>query len=341
MTDTINLPLTAHAITLADTAPMDDMVIVVGSSAEAIDNYRMLGAWSASGWGLAWFEGTEHEAFEAPVLNSLFPRGLVLQDIRFSEESIISRWLPFPKEKKSYNIRAFVTGGTVDVRPVSAGSRPAFGNFYCRSIFQRPGLVDITLPMRTQQLFFVQTELRSQSLLDSSVFEDVEFGEHGSEANISSAATSINFDPAQTKLEKQVLNVVSAASGGRFEDGVESSFSRDLRSIVEKEGKSAVIVLTKTLATADANVVAETLRTLARSEDSTSYDERRWLLEANLTAKSPLVRDVAVSGLALLADRRSIPALRRAVSQERISALRADMEEILRELEREERTKAS
>jgi hypothetical protein len=338
VTDTMNLQRTVHTSVSADTSAVDDVFIVVGS--HPASSLQMVGAWSDAGWGLAWPEGAAQDALESPEVRALAPRGFVLENIQLSEECVISRWLPSALEHKQYKVRAFVTAGTLDLGHLASGGFGA-GLARCRSIFQRAGFVDITLPMRTRQLFVVNTELRPENTGCFVSSQDIELSEYGWETLSSASSSSSRVDPGQTNLEDDILRAISSAAALRFEEGIESDLSRTLRSIIEKDSKSAVTVLTKALNAADANVVADTLRLLGRIEDPNSADERRWLMEANLTSRSPLVRDVAISSLAALADPRSLPALRAASSQERIDALRADIDDVIAELEREERTKAS
>ncbi len=132
-----------------------------------------------------------------------------------------------------------------------------------------------------------------------------------------------------------------AARSEHFEDGMESEFAGWLGSLVATGGKRAMDAVTAVMENADPEVAAEALHCLSRLEDPRTYRDRRWLLEASLRSLSPMVRDAAVRGLSFLQDPHAIVYLRRALRDEKIGALRADISELLRELEDEAQTKAS
>jgi HEAT repeats len=119
-----------------------------------------------------------------------------------------------------------------------------------------------------------------------------------------------------------------------FEDGMENEFSRELSLLVRKYGAASQQSIARLLADNSISrmVVSEALRVLGQMEDSSSHQARLWLLEQGLSSPSPLVRDGAVVGLALLDDPNAVTYLREAVKTETVESLRRDMTKVLEQL---------
>ena len=83
----------------------------------------------------------------------------------------------------------------------------------------------------------------------------------------------------------------------------------------------------------DDEVASEALRWLARIDDPATYGWRLWLLEKNLSSKSPMVRDGAGLGLECMGDRHAIQYIGKAIEREPITELRHDLQGALEELE--------
>ena len=79
-------------------------------------------------------------------------------------------------------------------------------------------------------------------------------------------------------------------------------------------------------------VAADIVRTLGQFDHSQSHDDRVYMAECLLYSTSPLARDAGAVALGDLEDERSIPALQRAVDEEPIAGLQADMQASLDEL---------
>lgn len=124
------------------------------------------------------------------------------------------------------------------------------------------------------------------------------------------------------------------AAGERFEDGMESQFSLELQSLVRSLGSDSFGALQQLLDDESVSpiVAAEALRWVGRADRFLPKPVRLSLLERALLSGSAIVRDSAALGLASLDDPRLIPALERAVASEAITALRADMQEVLEQL---------
>lgn len=120
-----------------------------------------------------------------------------------------------------------------------------------------------------------------------------------------------------------------------FEDGLQSTFSKTLESLVKECGKDALEVITILIVyeRVEPEVASEALRWLGRIEHLESYEYRRWLLERSLSSFSSRVRDGALLGLSSMDDKRSIKHLKVAISRETNSELEADMKSLVEQLE--------
>ena len=79
-------------------------------------------------------------------------------------------------------------------------------------------------------------------------------------------------------------------------------------------------------------VAADVVRVLGQMKHERSHSERVYIAECLLYSTSPVARDAGVVALGDLADERSVPALQRAIEEEPIPALKADMQASLDEL---------
>ncbi len=136
-------------------------------------------------------------------------------------------------------------------------------------------------------------------------------------------------------LSSRIKSIFWAARGEVFEDGMDSAFSRELNSIIKEYGDDAIDVVTGLIVYQRVNleVAGEALRWLGRIEDLESYNFRRWLLEHCLGLSSTRVKDGATLGLASMDDRHAIPYLKKAIQEEQCTELKADMEQVLEQLE--------
>jgi len=136
-------------------------------------------------------------------------------------------------------------------------------------------------------------------------------------------------------VEKTIDRLFESAGELYFEDGMETSFSRELVSLVKKYGNFAMgeIVYLITYGKVDDEVASEALRWLARIDDPLTYGWRLWLLEKSLSSNSPIVRDGAALGLVSMCDTHAIEYIRKAIEQETVTDLRYDLQGALEELE--------
>lgn len=147
-------------------------------------------------------------------------------------------------------------------------------------------------------------------------------------------ATSATSPTNDSFAVKQFDAVFRRATEERFEDGMESEFSQELESLVRSYGLSSKGILSLLLAdeSVSPRVWGEAMRSLGRMDDPTSREARLWILENGLIARSAVIRDGAVLGLASMNDSNAIPYLEKAVRSEKLSGLRADMQEVLVQL---------
>lgn len=136
-------------------------------------------------------------------------------------------------------------------------------------------------------------------------------------------------------LYEEVVALCHSAVGEVFEDGMENPFTAGVTRLIQRAGGRGMEPLAHLLVSESmpAEVAAEALRCLGRMEHPLTHSYRRWVLEHRLISVSPLVRDGAALGLAYLDDPHAIPYLRRAVGNEQDADLRADLEQVLVQLE--------
>ena len=174
----------------------------------------------------------------------------------------------------------------------------------------------------------------------------IETSSHKAQAYRQAEASTVEGDDDQSssiglqkELTRYVENTVDrlfeSARELYFEDGMETDFSRELVSLVKKYGNLAVGEISHliTYGRVDEEVASEALRCLARIDDASTYGFRLWVLEKNLSSRSPMVRDRAALGLVYMGDGHAIQYIRRAIEQETIIELRCDLEGALKELE--------
>jgi hypothetical protein len=154
--------------------------------------------------------------------------------------------------------------------------------------------------------------------------------------------SSITAPSSERIAEARFASVFRGAAEERFEDGMESAFSRNLESTVRRYGLKSFEILTRLLAdpTMPASVWAEAMRWLGRADDALPLQRRLWLLEKGLTSPSASVRDGALLGLSSIDDASAIPYVERAIAVETIGELRADMRQLLAQLRKSTRRRA-
>jgi len=129
--------------------------------------------------------------------------------------------------------------------------------------------------------------------------------------------------------------ITSNATNERFEDGMESIFSKALTSFVIKFNSLAITALIAVFENDLANpeVISEALRTVGRIQDSHTHQSRLWLLERALIHRFARIRDAAILGLSHMDNPDAIASIRNAIKNEKIVQIRYNMEQALEQLE--------
>jgi hypothetical protein len=157
-----------------------------------------------------------------------------------------------------------------------------------------------------------------------------------SEANPSTLAlpASATAPARNIDAEGRFRTAFQRSAEERFEDGMESEFSKELELLVKAYGPSSKDILSRLLEddSVSAKAWGEAMRWLGRFDDRASHEARLWVLEKGLTAHSAFVRDGAALGLASMDDPSAIPYLQRAIDSEKVGGLREDLQEVLSQL---------
>ena len=154
------------------------------------------------------------------------------------------------------------------------------------------------------------------------------------------APPHVIHEPAATayyythELDARIDKILSLAADESFEDGMEGRTFYSLNLFLAENPVSGMPQLAARLQSEHMNqgVAADIVRTLGQFDHSQSHDDRVYMAECLLYSTSPLARDAGAVALGDLEDERSIPALQRAVDEEPIAALKADMQASLDEL---------
>ncbi len=144
---------------------------------------------------------------------------------------------------------------------------------------------------------------------------------------------------ARSYFARAIERLFRDAEDFRFEDGIQTPFSRGLRSLIYSYGNAAVAALDEVLAERRTNQesAAEAVRRLGAVDHDATHKYRSWLLQRALQSSSPLIRDAAGVGLAALDDPDAIPALEIAITNEPIQGLREDLQAVRDQLLRSPR----
>jgi hypothetical protein len=159
------------------------------------------------------------------------------------------------------------------------------------------------------------------------------------------AHTSSTESPIIWNLEplNEIEILFETARGEVFEYGAESSFSKDLVSIVQKYGNASILEIANLIihGRVDLDVAHEALRWLGRVRDTDTHGFRLWLLKHCLSSSSAKVRDGAIQGLAFLGDLAGKPALAEAAQREKNIFLRTYMEKVVATLDQKKQWASS
>ncbi|MBI3909963.1 MAG: HEAT repeat domain-containing protein [Armatimonadetes bacterium] len=158
-----------------------------------------------------------------------------------------------------------------------------------------------------------------------------------------SPAISARLTNRVGKIRDEAARLFRAARWQIFEDGMESEFSQGLESLVSRYGSSAIPALADLIddGCSSAEAASEALRWIGRIDYYSSRASRLWLLERSLASGSARIRDGAALGLAAMDEPHAIPFVSAAIQVERIPELRADLTQVLEQLESTRRCRSS
>ncbi len=135
-------------------------------------------------------------------------------------------------------------------------------------------------------------------------------------------------------LAGRLRELFRSANSEVFEYGMDSRFGDELRRVVREHGVAAVKQIEAAIRASDtpAKVAEEALRQMGYSNDEKTHDARRLLLERLLESRDELIRGTASIGVGFMGDPAVIPALKRAIENERIGWLRRYQEDVMNHL---------
>jgi hypothetical protein len=180
---------------------------------------------------------------------------------------------------------------------------PPFFPILPETAFHGVTLVPETLKLQE----FLATRLPNTSILGESILHSFDVL-----SGISSA------------VGKATAAVFASGSEEVLEDGVESSFARDLEALLRAHGHSALLAVEDLIRAPETNkeLAFEATRMLGSVDDAKSHDLRRKFLEELLDSAVARLRHAAASGLAAMDDPASLSAIERAAVKESNGLLR-------------------
>lgn len=135
-------------------------------------------------------------------------------------------------------------------------------------------------------------------------------------------------------VEAQIDTILNIVSMEGFEDGMVGRTSQVLNLFVSEHPVAGMQQLIARLNAKYMNqaVAADIVRVLGKIQHERSHEDRRYIAECLLYSELPLARDAGAVALAEMSDKRSIPALQRAIKAEPILRLKTDMQASVDEL---------
>ena len=160
-------------------------------------------------------------------------------------------------------------------------------------------------------------------------------------AGIVSGGSSVNesvyeiVGPSQV-VEEHLEQLFSSAHEEQFEVGIDSRFAKALQQLCERDPVTVVQSLRERLMAgqASADVLGEVLRWASRQEARAIRTLVVELMSTGLHHPSSLVRDAAALSFACLDKDRAMIHLQRALDREKVPELQADLEDLIRSLEK-------
>lgn len=142
--------------------------------------------------------------------------------------------------------------------------------------------------------------------------------------------------PSPSEVALALKALFSLGENTTFAVSINNPFSTSLAGIIEAQGAAALSAIEQMILNEATSIslAAETLDCIGNIESATHRIERRRLLETCLNkSRFVWVRDAAAVGLSAMDDPRSIAVLQQAIDREEHHELKADMLQILEQLE--------
>ena len=143
------------------------------------------------------------------------------------------------------------------------------------------------------------------------------------------------FAEAVTLIYTELTNLALQSYGIDIDEYLGSGLEKDFRSLVRRNPTLYISGLERLIA--DDPIfetrIANLISSLGRMEDPFSHENRRTFVEARLSSGDTFIRDSAGSALAIMNDKKSIPALAEAISKEKYKGLQEDLKAVLRQIE--------
>lgn len=157
---------------------------------------------------------------------------------------------------------------------------------------------------------------------------------NSSTPNKSFAESSAESYFESREIERKLDRILDLAASENFEDGMENRMSQALHIFIAEYSVIGIQRLAIRLKSEHMNqgVAADIVRVLGQIKHDRTHHDRLHMAECLLYSQSPMARDAGALALGDMADRRSILALERAIKEESVHGLKADMQAILDEL---------
>lgn len=139
----------------------------------------------------------------------------------------------------------------------------------------------------------------------------------------------------ESKVARLLARCIDEAVDEVFMDGMNSTFSLRVTSLVTKYDNAAVSALGHLLSAGEVNaeISGEILRILGSLDNDISYFSRLRLLLEQLKSPDPRIRDAASLGLASLDEPMSLPVLREAYKAEKSELVQRNIGLVIEQLE--------
>ena len=150
------------------------------------------------------------------------------------------------------------------------------------------------------------------------------------------ATNVVPFAPETVeRVNRYLLRIIRDSADEVFFDGMDSTFTNKLRSLLQFHGEITVRVIEDVVKSGDANseAVGEILRVLGSDEDPVTHGARVAVLLASLQLPDPSIRDAASLGIASLDDPSLLNGVLAAVNREQIPQLRRNLQLVADQLQ--------